>query len=105
MPARRKLPIHPFGTHSDPTTAASTAAVQLEPGFERFAYGRHSDIKITQAGLVHLSLHPDAAGERVLRRHARYGMTLYVRVWISYTPAGRATRTISRTVRVLAAHQ
>jgi hypothetical protein len=32
-------------------------------------------------------------------------MTLYVRVWISYTPAGGATRTISRTVRVLAAHQ
>ena len=92
-----------LGTHSDPTVA-SAAQAQLEPGFERFAYGRHANITITKAGLVHLVLYPNAAGKRLVRRHTKYGMALHVRVWVTYTPTGGATRNISRTVRVLVAH-
>jgi hypothetical protein len=94
-----------LGTHSDLPSTASTAQDQLDPGFDRFAYGRHSNITIAKAGLVHLVLHPGAVGESVLRRHAKYGMPLHVRVWISYTPSGGATASVSRTVRVLAAGQ
>ncbi len=94
-----------LGTHSDPTTSASAAEVQLEPGFDRFVYGLHNNITITKPGLVHLVLHPTAAGERLVSSHAKYGLPLHVRVWISYTPTGGATRSVPRTVRVLAAHQ
>ena len=93
-----------LGTHSDPATTASAAQTQLDPGYDRFAYGHRSDI-ITKAGLVHLALRPNAVGERLLRRHATHGMPLHVRVWISYTPTGGATTLLSRTVRVLTAHQ
>ena len=94
-----------LGTHSDPAITVSTARTQLDPGYDRLGYSRHSDIIITKAGLVHLALHPTTAGERLLRRHATYGMPLYVRVWIGYTPTGGAMTLLSRTVRVLAAHQ
>jgi hypothetical protein len=94
-----------LGTHSDPAITASAARTQLDPGYDRLGYSRRSDIIITKAGLVHLALHPTTAGERLLRRHATYGMPLYVRVWISYTPTGGATTLLSRTVRMLAAHQ
>jgi hypothetical protein len=94
-----------LGTHSNPKTTASAAHAQLEPGYDRFAYARRNNITITKAGAVHLTLRPTPAGQRLLRRHATYGMPLHIRVWISYTPTGGQTRTISRTVRVLAAHQ
>jgi hypothetical protein len=94
-----------LGTHSDPTKDASAAEAQLAPGFGRFAYARRTNIVITKAGLVHLALRPDAAGERVLRRHAKWGLPLHIRVWISYTPTGGSTRNIARNARVLAAHQ
>jgi hypothetical protein len=94
-----------LGTHSDPATTASAAQAQITAGPERFAYGRRSDITITKAGRVQVALRPNAAGERLLRRHATYGMALHVRVWIIYTPTGGATRLLRRTVRVLAAHR
>jgi hypothetical protein len=94
-----------LGTHSDPATTASTEQTQLDPGYDRFTYGRRSDITSTKAGLVHLALCPNASGERLLRRHATYGMPLHVRVSIRYTPTGGATTLLSRIVRVLAAHQ
>jgi hypothetical protein len=52
-----------------------------------------------------LSLRPGHAGERMLRSDANRGEPLHVRIWISYTPTGGATRTVSVTARVLAAHQ
>jgi hypothetical protein len=94
-----------LGTHSDVVTRASAFEANLGPGLHRFAYADHTDITIGAAGLVHLVLRPDTAGQRLLRRHAKYGIPLHIRVWISYTPNGGATSTISRTVRVLAAHQ
>jgi hypothetical protein len=92
-----------LGTHSDPLSSASAA--ELRPGFDRFTYGRNDGIAIGRAGLVHLVLRPGSAGERVLRSDASRGEPLHVRVWISYTPTGGATRNVSRIARVLAAGQ
>jgi hypothetical protein len=90
-----------IGTHSDPKSVASAAQSQLEPGYHRFVYAPDVTMAVTRAGYLALALHPSPAGRRLLRRHARYGLALNVRIWISYTPAGGAIRTIPYTVTVL----
>jgi hypothetical protein len=90
-----------LATHED-ITEASAASAQLEPGHEREALGRVT-ITTTAAGKVTVTLHPNAAGRRLVRRHGRLGWALNVAVWTSYTPKGGRTRNVKRIVHVFSA--
>ena len=92
-----------LGTHSRPADGplAHAALGALEPGWDRLAYGRAST-SATAAGLLHLTLAPDATGRALLARERRRGNPLHIRVWISFTPTGGTTRTRPVTVEVLA---
>ncbi len=90
-----------LATHED-ITQASAASAQLEPGQRREALGRVT-ITTTAAGKVTVTLHPNAAGRRLVRRHTRLGWALNVAVWTSYTPNGGRTRNVKRIVHVFSA--
>ncbi len=90
-----------LATHED-ITEASAASAGLEPGQKREALGRVT-ITTTAAGKVTVTLHPNAAGRRLVRRHGRLGWALNVAVWTSYTPNGGHTRNIKRIVHVFSA--
>ena len=90
-----------LATHED-ITEASAAGAELEPGQMREALGRVT-ITTTAAGKVTVTLHPNAAGRRLVRRHGRLGWALNVAVWTSYTPNGGHTRNVKRIVHVLSA--
>jgi hypothetical protein len=90
-----------LATHED-ITEASAASAQLEPGQKREALGRVT-ITTTAAGKVTVTLHPNAAGRRLVRRHGRLGWALNVAVWTSYTPNDGRTRNVKRIVHVFSA--
>ena len=82
--------------------AASAASAELEPGQQREGLGRVA-ITTTAAGRVTVTLHPNAAGRRLVRRHRRLGWALNVAVWTSYTPNGGRPRNVKEIVHVLSA--
>ena len=90
-----------LATHED-ITKASAASARLKPGQEREGLGRVA-ITTTAAGKVTVTLHPNAAGRRLVRRHGRLGWALNVAVWTSYTPKGGRTRNVKRIVHVFSA--
>jgi sugar lactone lactonase YvrE len=90
-----------LATHED-ISDASAAGAQLEPGHQRESLGRVT-ITTTAAGHVTVTLHPNAAGRRLVRRHHRLGWALNVAVWTSYTPSGGHTRNVKEIVHVFSA--
>jgi hypothetical protein len=54
---------------------------------------------------MRVTLHPNAAGARMLSYARRAGWALHIRVWISYTPTGGNARSIPTTIRVLTARK
>jgi hypothetical protein len=92
-----------LGTHSRPGGGplARAALGALEPGWDRLAYAR----RVTSAGaagLLHLTLAPNATGRRLLARERRLGNPLHIRVWIRFTPTGGTASTRHVTIAVLA---
>jgi hypothetical protein len=90
-----------LATHED-ITKASAASARLKPGQEREGLGRVA-ITTTAAGKVTVTMHPNAAGRRLVRRHRGFGWALNVAVWTSYTPNGGAPRNVKRIVHVFSA--
>jgi hypothetical protein len=90
-----------LATHED-ITKASAASAQLKPGQEREGLGRVA-ITTTAAGKVTVTMHPNAAGRRLVRRHRGFGWAFNVAVWTSYTPNGGAPRNVKRIVHVFSA--
>jgi hypothetical protein len=94
--------VRTLGTHSDPPTA-NTATVLPEPGHHRFAWSTRTTTAATKAGTIHITLHPNTAGTRMMRYARNQGWALHIRVWTTYTPTGGAPRDRRPiTIRVLA---
>ncbi|MGH2851194.1 MAG: hypothetical protein ACRDLP_11320, partial [Solirubrobacteraceae bacterium] len=92
-----------LGTHSRPPDGplGHAALGALEPGWDRLAYASAA-ASTTTAGLLDLTLAPNAAGRRLLERERRLGNPLHIRVWIRFIPTGGTARTRPVTVQVLA---
>jgi hypothetical protein len=88
-----------LGTHEDVVGAVADV---LEPGTHRFVWAREN-VTATGADMITITLHPNRDGKRLLARHHRYGMTLNVTVWATYTPTGGTPRSTTTTVHVLSA--
>ena len=94
-----------LGTHESVAAAQSARASSLlQPGPSRITWGRAS-ARSARAGILRLVLHPGSAGRSLLARHRRYRWALNVRFWVTYTPSGGRPRSVSSTVRVLAARR
>ncbi len=90
-----------LGTHEN--VGASVSAL-LEPGPRRFDWGR-ATAPSANAGVLELTLYPDAAGRHLLLRHRRRGWALHVRLWVTFTPSGGSPRSVTSTALVLAARR
>jgi hypothetical protein len=90
-----------LATHEDVQPMREASAL-LWPGHQRFEWARANG-EAAAAGTVAITLHPDAAGKRLLARHRRYGWALHVTVWTTYTPAGGHPRSHKTIVKVLSA--
>jgi hypothetical protein len=94
-----------LGTHSDPpgADAASSASTFPVPGYRRFAWAARHTTSATAAGILRVTLHPDASGARMLHYVRGHGWALHIRVWATYTPTGGRPASITITIRVHAA--
>jgi hypothetical protein len=91
-----------FGTQSAPPQVRS--ARRVLPDRARIGWAGRL-VAVTRAGVVRLTLKPNARGRRVLARARRLGRAVYVRVTTVYTPtAGRPRLHHVQYIRVLAAH-
>jgi hypothetical protein len=90
-----------LGTHEN-VSVARMAGLLLEPGHDRFDWGRAGRGTATPA-TMRMVLRPDGAARRLLARHRGFGWALHVCVWTTYTPAGGHPRSVKTIVRVLAA--
>jgi NHL repeat-containing protein len=90
-----------LGTHEDVQPMREASAL-LWPGHQRFEWARANG-EAAAAGTVAMTVHPDAAGKRLLARHRHYGWALHVTVWTTYTPAGGHPRSHKTIVKVLSA--
>jgi hypothetical protein len=90
-----------LGTHEDVTGHIASV---LEPGHNRFAWGRLSATTMT-AGTIKLTLKADRNGKKLLARHRHHGWALHVTVWVTYTPTGGNPVSKEIIVRALKAKQ
>jgi hypothetical protein len=90
-----------LGTHEDVTGHIASV---LEPGHNRFAWGRLSATTMT-AGTIKLTLKADRNGKKLLARHRHHSWALHVAVWVTYTPTGGYARSYEVHARVLKANK
>lgn len=66
------------------------AAVLLQPAVDRFVYARKY-VNADSAGIFHVRVKPTARGRRLVHHHS---YRVLLRLWVTYTPAGGAYRSI-----------
>jgi hypothetical protein len=88
-----------LGTHSN----SIAHITRLMHGNRRFDTGRR-DVSVDKAGRRHIVVPPNRSGRALVALHRRYGLPLYLSVWVQFTPTGGKPNAEMKWVRVLRAH-